>query len=76
MKIKWDDINMEKERYTALNAYGRSKLANVLFTVELAKRLKGNCEISSFFMILWLKNNIFEHLGTGVSTVSLHPGNV
>lgn len=40
-KIDFNDINLEKKSYNAFSAYGRSKLANVLFTIELAKRLKG-----------------------------------
>lgn len=39
-KMHLDDINLDKN-YTPSGAYGRSKLANILFTVELAKRLKG-----------------------------------
>ena len=37
--INWDDINWEKS-YNPVMAYGQSKLANVLFTNELAKRLE------------------------------------
>ena len=37
--MNWDDLYMEKN-YTAFGAYCQSKLANCLFTVELAKRLK------------------------------------
>lgn len=40
-KIYFDDINLEKN-YTFWKAYGQSKLANVLFTYELAERLKGS----------------------------------
>ena len=39
-KIKFDDINSEKN-YGPFKAYATSKLANVLFTRELAKRMKG-----------------------------------
>lgn len=39
-RIKRDDLNSEKS-YTKWGAYGQSKLANVLFTKELARRLKG-----------------------------------
>ena len=36
--IDFDDINLEKS-YDTWTAYGRSKLANVLFTNELARRI-------------------------------------
>jgi NAD(P)-dependent dehydrogenase (short-subunit alcohol dehydrogenase family) len=39
--IRWDDLNWGKE-YSPTGAYSQSKLANVLFTIELAKRLKGS----------------------------------
>ena len=35
--IDWDDFNYQKDFHN-LRAYGRSKLANVLFTQELANR--------------------------------------
>src|SRR5205823_3859060 len=38
--MKFDDLQSEK-RYAAMDAYGRSKLANILFTRGLAKRLAG-----------------------------------
>ena len=38
--LDWDDLQMEKG-YFIMRAYTRSKLANVLFTRELAKRLEG-----------------------------------
>ena len=40
VKMKWDDLQSEKS-YDATFAYRQSKLANCLFTIELAKRLKG-----------------------------------
>jgi NAD(P)-dependent dehydrogenase (short-subunit alcohol dehydrogenase family) len=39
--IHFDDLGMVKG-YNVVAAYGRSKLCNVLFTKELAKRLKGS----------------------------------
>jgi len=38
--MRFDDLGWEKD-YAAMNVYGHSKLANVLFTQELARRLQG-----------------------------------
>ncbi|GLY50591.1 oxidoreductase [Lentzea sp. NBRC 102530] len=35
-----DDLDMARAGYTAAKAYGRSKLANLLFTLELDRRLR------------------------------------
>jgi NAD(P)-dependent dehydrogenase (short-subunit alcohol dehydrogenase family) len=40
-KIDFEDLQSER-RYERLEAYSRSKLANLLFTYELARRLKGS----------------------------------
>ncbi|TMK97048.1 MAG: SDR family NAD(P)-dependent oxidoreductase [Actinobacteria bacterium] len=37
--IDFDDLNWERKRYIAWRAYGQSKLANLLFTSELQRRL-------------------------------------
>ena len=41
-KIQWDDINWENAPYNSFQAYCQSKLANILFTKELARRLEGS----------------------------------
>jgi len=41
-QIQWDDINFEKTPYDAIKAYGQSKLANILFTKELARKGEGS----------------------------------
>ena len=38
-KIDFGDLNWERRTYTAWRAYGQSKLANLLFTAELQRRL-------------------------------------
>ncbi|UCG72512.1 MAG: SDR family oxidoreductase [Chromatiales bacterium] len=38
--IEWDNLSGERD-YDARRAYGQSKLANVLFSLELARRLEG-----------------------------------
>lgn len=40
-KFDWDDINLEKS-YGSWSAYGRSKVSNILFTNELARKLEGS----------------------------------
>ncbi len=37
--IDFEDLNWEHRRYSAWRAYGQSKLANLLFTTELQRRL-------------------------------------
>ena len=39
-KVKWDDIQL-KDGWSQFAAYGQSKLCNILFSRELAKRLEG-----------------------------------
>jgi NAD(P)-dependent dehydrogenase (short-subunit alcohol dehydrogenase family) len=38
-RIDFDDLNWERKPYRASRAYGQSKLANLLFTAELQRRL-------------------------------------
>lgn len=38
-RMDFEDLNWERRRYSAWRAYGQSKLANLLFTAELARRL-------------------------------------
>lgn len=73
--VNWNDINWEKS-YNPIKAYGQSKSANVLFSKELAKRLKGSKNLD--YILKNLLNFKFELLnkGTGVFTASLHPGAV
>jgi NAD(P)-dependent dehydrogenase (short-subunit alcohol dehydrogenase family) len=40
-KMRWDDLQFKKGSYSAIGAYGQSKLANILFTRALARRLEG-----------------------------------
>jgi NAD(P)-dependent dehydrogenase (short-subunit alcohol dehydrogenase family) len=39
--LRWDDLEMARGRYRGFRQYGYTKLANVLFTRELARRTAG-----------------------------------
>lgn len=47
-ELALDDLRLEDE-YEALDAYARSKLANVAFTIELADRLDGEDVVANCF---------------------------
>ncbi len=39
--VDFDDLQFERKPYAAMKAYGQSKLMNILFSRELAERLRG-----------------------------------
>jgi NAD(P)-dependent dehydrogenase (short-subunit alcohol dehydrogenase family) len=75
-KLDFDDLNWEKRKFSGLGAYGASKLANILFTVELANRLAGTGVTANCLHPGVVATNIFTAFGgrTGkVFTVLLRP---
>jgi NAD(P)-dependent dehydrogenase (short-subunit alcohol dehydrogenase family) len=40
-RMRWDDLEFKAGEYSSFAAYGQSKLSNILFTRELARRLEG-----------------------------------
>lgn len=40
--INFDDLNWESRKYKPMRSYGDSKIANLYFTLELARRMSGN----------------------------------
>jgi NAD(P)-dependent dehydrogenase (short-subunit alcohol dehydrogenase family) len=41
-RMHWDDLQFRAHKYRSFKAYGQSKLANILFTYELARKLEGS----------------------------------
>jgi NAD(P)-dependent dehydrogenase (short-subunit alcohol dehydrogenase family) len=65
-KIDLDDLNWERRRYRRWAAYGQSKLANLLFTLELQRRLN---EAGSDVRAMaahpgWAATNLQSHTGS------------
>ncbi len=46
-KLNWEDIQLRRH-YNPLRAYNQTKLANVLFTVELDRRLRKDSNVRAF----------------------------
>ena len=60
VSINFDDIE-GKARYSSWRAYQQSKLANLLFTYELARRLNGTSVTVNALHPGFVRTNIFRH---------------
>jgi NAD(P)-dependent dehydrogenase (short-subunit alcohol dehydrogenase family) len=67
-RIDFDDLNWERKRYRAWRAYGQSKLANLLFTAELQRRLTeaGSPVLSMAAHPGYAATNLQSHSGSKV----------
>lgn len=59
-KIHFEDINLEK-KFSQIKAYGQSKLANILFTTELARRLDPNIVTANAMHPGTVASNFFDN---------------
>ena len=66
-RIDFDDLNWERRRYRRWAAYGQSKLANLLFTKELQRRLTaaGSPVLSTAAHPGYAATNLQSHSGSG-----------
>ena len=71
--IDFDDLNWERRRYHAWRAYGQSKLANLLFTAELQRRLDnaGSKVIATAAHPGYAATNLQAHTGRRSQSVGL-----
>jgi NAD(P)-dependent dehydrogenase (short-subunit alcohol dehydrogenase family) len=67
-RINFDDLNWERTPYDAFRSYANSKLANLLFTMELQRRLgaAGSGVIATVAHPGFVSTNIYAH-ATGVT---------
>jgi NAD(P)-dependent dehydrogenase (short-subunit alcohol dehydrogenase family) len=76
--IDFDDLNWERRRYRAWRAYGQSKLANLLFTGELQRRLTeaGSTVKATAAHPGYAATNLQSHSGSRVTAFAMkHLGN-
>jgi NAD(P)-dependent dehydrogenase (short-subunit alcohol dehydrogenase family) len=66
-RIDFDDLNYERRPYKAMRAYAQSKLANLLFTAELQRRLSaaGSSVLSNAAHPGYAATNLQFHSGRG-----------
>jgi NAD(P)-dependent dehydrogenase (short-subunit alcohol dehydrogenase family) len=75
--INFDDLNWERRRYQRWPAYGQTKLANLLFTLELQRRL---AEAGSGVRAVaahpgWAATNLQSHTGSALQNGFMAIGN-
>jgi NAD(P)-dependent dehydrogenase (short-subunit alcohol dehydrogenase family) len=63
-RLDFDDLQAARKKYNTFAAYGQSKLANILFTLELARRLEGSKVTANCLHPGVVATNIFRNLGT------------
>jgi NAD(P)-dependent dehydrogenase (short-subunit alcohol dehydrogenase family) len=76
--IRLEDLNWEHGEYKRWPAYGQSKLANLLFTLELQRRLD---EAGSDVRAVaahpgWAATNLQQHTGSWVQNTLMQVGNL
>jgi NAD(P)-dependent dehydrogenase (short-subunit alcohol dehydrogenase family) len=76
-RIDFDDLNWERKPYKAWRAYGQSKLANLLFTSELQRRLElaGSSVLATAAHPGYAATNLQSHSGSRMLELGMAIGN-
>jgi len=69
-KMNFDDLNSEQS-YEKIHAYKQSKIANILFTRSLAKRLEGTNVTANCLRPGAVKSNLHRHVGWVLVSVTV-----
>jgi len=64
-KVHLDDLNWEKRKFKRFPAYSEAKVANILYAMELAKRLEGTGVITASVHPGWARSNFGRGGGLG-----------
>ncbi len=77
-RIDLDDLNWERRRYDRWRAYGQSNLANLLFTLELQRRLTagGSDVLAVAAHPGYAATNLQSHTGSLVQNLLMRAGNL
>jgi NAD(P)-dependent dehydrogenase (short-subunit alcohol dehydrogenase family) len=75
--IALDDLNWQRRPYSPQKAYGQSKLANLLFTLELQRRLTmaGSSVRAVSAHPGWAATNLQSHSGSRLRDAAMQVGN-
>ena len=76
--IDFADLNWERKPYRAWRAYGQSKLANLLFTAELQRRLvaAGSPVLATAAHPGYASTNLQSHSGSRLQELGMRIGNL
>jgi NAD(P)-dependent dehydrogenase (short-subunit alcohol dehydrogenase family) len=76
-KVDLSDLNWERRDYSSWGAYGQSKLANLLFTLELQRRLAeaGSPVRATAAHPGWAATNLQHHTGSWLQNTMMAIGN-
>ncbi|WP_081805424.1 SDR family NAD(P)-dependent oxidoreductase [Actibacterium mucosum] len=67
--VNFDDIDWKTRKYSAFDAYGEAKVANVLYGVELADRLNGTGVTTASIHPGWARSNFGRGSGFLMDTL-------
>ncbi|KAL4425139.1 hypothetical protein ABPG77_008244 [Micractinium sp. CCAP 211/92] len=72
-RMDLEDLNFERRKYSAWGSYGQSKLANVLFASELARRLRDEGSAVTAFSLHpgVIKTNLSRHMGFSAAVLNV-----
>lgn len=72
--FNWDDWMDEKSKYSSFKAYSKSKLANILFTRELARRVGSKGITAHCYHPGFVRSDFGKQTRGQVSQHSIYPG--